>query len=413
MPAKLTKRFCESQRPTEKPYEARDAEQKGLLLRVEPSGTKTFWLSYTLKGKKNRFKLGTYPNVSAEGARAIAKATSGDIARGIDPAARKKADRAQADKDRLATLKTFLADRYEPYALGSMKTGAQQLVRIRSDFADRLDKPMTTLTTFWAEGLRRQWKKDGKSAKTINRDFQRIEAVLARAVQWKIMDTHPLADFKPLKTDQGGRVRYLTAVEEAGLRAELIAREDRMRAERIRMNTWLIERHRAPLPDRVGDHLDHLRPLVLLALNTGMRRGELFSLRWENVRLGEKWLTVIAATSKSGQTRRIPLNAEALAVLTAWRERQTETTGLVFPGVEGERLNNINKSWNGVVKKAGLDNFKFHDLRHSFASRLVQSAVDLNTVRELLGHKDIQTTQIYAHLDPDNLAKAVAKVARS
>jgi integrase len=413
MPAKLTKRFCDSLRPRERAYDARDTALKGLLLRVEPSGTKTFWLSYTLAGRKNRFKLGGYPNLSAEGARAVAKATTGDIARGVDPAARKKAERAQADRDRLATLKTFLDDRYEPYALGSMKSGAQQLVRIRSDFADRLDKPMTTLTTFWAEGLRRQWKKDGKAAKTINRDFQRIEAVLARAVQWKILDTHPLADFKPLKTDQGGRVRYLTAAEEAELRKALVAREARMRAERIRMNTWRIERHMDTLPDRDGDHLDHLRPLVLLALNTGMRRGELFSLKWENVRLGEKWLTVIAATSKSGQTRRIPLNAEALTVLTAWRERQEDTDGLVFPGVDGERFNNINKSWNGVVKNAGLENFKFHDLRHSFASRLVQSGVDLNTVRELLGHKDIQTTQIYAHLDPENLVTAVEKVARS
>lgn len=74
-------------------------------------------------------------------------------------------------------------------------------------------------------------------------------------------------------------------------------------------------------------------------------------------------------------------------------------------------MTNINKSWGAVAKAAGLKGFHFHDLRHSFASRLVQKGVDLNVVRELLGHKDLMTTQMYAHLDPENLVAAVAKVA--
>ena len=214
-----------------------------------------------------------------------------------------------------------------------------------------------------------------------------------------------------MKADKSGRVRFLSAAEESALRDALIAREDRMRAERIRMNTWRNERHLDPLPPREGELIDHLKPMVLLALNTGLRRGELFSLKWSDVDLDAKMLTVVATSAKSGQTRRIPLNEEALTVLTTWRNRQGNAEGLVFPGADGARLTNITKSWGGVVKFAKLSGFNFHDLRHTFASRLVQAGVDLNTVRTLLGHSEIATTLVYAHLAPDNLRAAVEKVA--
>jgi site-specific recombinase XerD len=123
-------------------------------------------------------------------------------------------------------------------------------------------------------------------------------------------------------------------------------------------------------------------------------------------------VTVRAESSKSGQTRRIPLNSEAVTVLTTWRKRQADAANhaLVFPGADGARLTNITKSWAGVVKLAKLQSFNFHDLRHSFASKLVQRGTDLNTVRELLGHSEIKTTLIYAHLADGNLRAAVERV---
>lgn len=148
---------------------------------------------------------------------------------------------------------------------------------------------------------------------------------------------------------------------------------------------------------------------MLLALNTGLRRGELFGLRWCDINFTAGILTVTATSAKSGQTRRIPLNAEAHSVLSDWRQRG-QGDGLVFPGNGGGRLGNINKSWGGVVAAVGLADFRFHDLRHTFASRLVQAGVDLNTVRELLGHRDIAMTLRYGHLSPDNLRSAVNRI---
>lgn len=149
-------------------------------------------------------------------------------------------------------------------------------------------------------------------------------------------------------------------------------------------------------------------PMVILALNTGMRRGELFSLIWSDIDLKNKQLTVQGHSSKSGNTRYLPLNDEACSTLTAWRNQNTGKD-LVFPSlITGQRLDNIRKSWAGLRKLADLQDFRFHDLRHSFASKLVMAGVDLNTVRELLGHASMEMTLRYAHLAPQHKAAAVA-----
>ncbi|HKF95733.1 MAG TPA: tyrosine-type recombinase/integrase, partial [Gammaproteobacteria bacterium] len=113
-----------------------------------------------------------------------------------------------------------------------------------------------------------------------------------------------------------------------------------------------------------------------------------------------------------GQTRHIPLNAEALNVLRQWRN-QTKAEGLVFPGKHGNRLDNVRKSWASVLDAAYITGFRWHDLRHDFASKLVMAGVPLNTVRDLLGHADLATTLRYAHLAPDHRAQAVGMLRRA
>ena len=154
---------------------------------------------------------------------------------------------------------------------------------------------------------------------------------------------------------------------------------------------------------------DHLTPMVLLSLNTGLRRGELFSLHWKDIAMHTKTLTVRGETAKTKQTRHLPLNAEALQVLMAWHQ-QSAGEDLVFPGKNGQRLDNVRKAWAGVLTAAGIVGFRWHDLRHTFASKLVMAGVPLNTVRELLGHTTPAMTLRYAHLAPDHKASAVERL---
>lgn len=181
-----------------------------------------------------------------------------------------------------------------------------------------------------------------------------------------------------------------------------------MRAQRESGNEWRIARNQKALPDlRNMAFADHLKPMVLLSLNTGLRRGELFSLKWHDVNLQAKNLTVAGEVTKTTETRHVPLNSEALSTLEKWRKQHPRKVGYVFPGQDGGRMTDVKTAWIELLKNAGVEDFRWHDMRHDFASRLVMAGVPLNTVRDLLGHSDIKMTLRYAHLAPDSKAAAV------
>lgn len=349
----------------------------------------------------------------ADQARKLALAAAADVAKGIDVQSRKSEAKAEAARQRGSTLSVFLDEQYQPWAERYLRTWKFQLKRIRSDFKDWLERPLETVDTTLIEKWRGDRLAAGIQAVTINRNLQRLHAVMSKAIEWKVLTAHPFA-VKQLKTDRTGRVRYLDEDEETRLRDALVSREDALRRQRDSFNAWRAARHRPQLPARNEAYVDHLRPIVLLALNTGMRRGELFRLKWAHVNLKTRWLEVRGRTSKNNQTRRLPLNREAMGVLETWRLQSVGNGAnpYVFPGDEDRPLTTITKAWRGVRKLAALRDFNFHDLRHHFASRLVQSGVDLNTVRELLGHADLKMVLRYAHLAPGGLASAVEKVSR-
>lgn len=208
-----------------------------------------------------------------------------------------------------------------------------------------------------------------------------------------------------------GKVRWLSDDEETRLRAALDAREERERAARESANAWRAARGYELMPDlRDVAFVDHLKPAVLVSLNTGLRLGELLKLDWQHVNLDRAILTVIDASAKSGKQRHIPLNDEALATLKAWREQSNNA--IVFASADGAVRVDVKTAWQKLLKDAEITKFRWHDMRHHFASRLVMAGVDLNTVRELLGHADLTMTLRYAHLAPEHLSAAVAKLNR-
>jgi integrase len=151
-----------------------------------------------------------------------------------------------------------------------------------------------------------------------------------------------------------------------------------------------------------------LRELILLALHTGLRRDELLSLQWDRVNLFQK--TIIIQKSKNGRPRTVPLTSVAMGILEEKARIRNLKTNLVFMNTVGKK---IGTSW--VMKhfifargKAGLEDFHFHDLRHTFATRLAQRGVDLYTISKLLGHVNIIMTQRYAHHCPESLRVGIA-----
>jgi integrase len=153
----------------------------------------------------------------------------------------------------------------------------------------------------------------------------------------------------------------------------------------------------------------YLRPAVVLALNTGMRRGELLSLEWQRVDLIHGRIRILKAKTKSSE-RSIPLNGTSYALLSELA--QNKKSLLVFPSNRkvGERFLDLKKGFKKAVRLAGIAPIRFHDLRHTFATRLVQAGVDIITVQHLLGHAKISMTARYAHSPDDSKIAAVKRL---
>ncbi len=396
----------------------RDVKLTGFVLRCRPTGA-----SYLVQEARGTWRtLGTVKKITPEAARQTAQAMLSGITKkaiGLmadDVMLTHGAATAQARRDihhgrrtKRLTWRAYLTDHYEPWASEHLKTGAEMVARLRVTFAEFLDLPLTEFNAFSIERWRTIRKRSGVTAATVNRDLSALRGAFSRAKEWKLITDHPMADVKAAKVDATGIVRYLSPDEETRLRAALTTRDEERRQARETANQWRQTRGYDTFP-AFGVYTDHVHPLVLTALHTGCRRGELFALKWADVDLRAALLTV--TTSKSGKARVIPLNSEIAMVLKVWRPGSVRTDAYVFPGVDGAPLVDVKTAFTEVLKAAKIDGFRFHDLRHHFASRLVQAGIDLNTVRELLGHADLKMTIRYSHLAPEHKAAAVAVLVR-
>ena len=161
----------------------------------------------------------------------------------------------------------------------------------------------------------------------------------------------------------------------------------------------------------------YMYPIVVVAVNTGMRRLELFNLQWEDVDFQRGIITVRNRgnfRTKNAEDRTIPMNATLTETLRGLPRHIRSP--YVFPSIaseEGKPYNILQRGFQAALRRTGIGHVRFHDLRHTFASHLVMSGVDLASVQRLLGHKDIGTTMRYSHLAPDHLKGAVDKLELS
>ncbi|WP_417456142.1 tyrosine-type recombinase/integrase [Kordiimonas sp.] len=395
MRTSITRKLLDTTKPKATPFDIRCTRMKGLIVRVQPSGAMTFYCEYD---RNRRLKLGRADHLSLTEAHDRVRDIMKEVYEGVDPSAEKRKQREEL------TIEEFIDGYYEPWATSHLRSGEAVVKRIRVAFKAHLGTKLSKVSVFDMERFRSARLKQGVTATTVNRDTGALRALLSRAEEWGFLDTNPLGKLKRLRVEDVTPPRYLQDDERERLFAALDAREQRRIEERDRYNQWRRERKHNEYPDfRRYPFTDHLKPMIILSLNTGLRRNELFTLTWDNVYLTHTtpFLTVRAAFAKSKKSRHVQLNALAVETLRQWRTMWERNTGnLVFGGRTGGEFDNVSSSWAKLLKDAGLNNFRWHDMRHDFASRLAMAGVNLNTIRELLGHSDYKMTLRYAHLSP-------------
>ncbi|TLZ06437.1 MAG: site-specific integrase [Gammaproteobacteria bacterium] len=352
---------------------------------------------YARFGRNRRVVLGKVGTVGPEDARDRCQKVLGNLAHGRHPL------HGIGGTDGI-TLGMFIADTYTTWVKASRpRTAANTLEKLHRLFRTWYPEPLTAITVELIESWKARRLNDGRSAATVLRDLFTLSSVLRRAVRAGELTENPVRRVDKPRIDRRGKVRFLDQAEESRLRDALKARDEEMQNRRTAANERRQERHKELLP-RLTHFGDHLTPAVLLSMNTGLRRGEVVKLRWGSLDLNRRLLTVEGRHAKNRQTRHAPLNEEAVSVLRNWRE-QSGTGARVFDVATG-----FQTAWKKVLKRARISNFRWHDLRHHFASRLVQHGVPLNTVRDLLGHSSVGMSLRYAHLAPDQRREAVAKL---
>ncbi|ENQ8062030.1 site-specific integrase [Vibrio parahaemolyticus] len=367
-----------------------DTEISGFHARISPKGAIKYYFYYRLNGKQRNYFIGSADSLTPTQARDLVKEKAGLVASGVDV----QESRHEAQKNEMRkslTLGRFLADHYQDYLIAmNPKRAKQSYSCIANSFEHLMDKPLTDIKAWDIQQWISERRKLGRAPATIEYCVNRLRAAFNRAVEWEFIDSHNLSNVKLIKQDNT-RIRYLTQEEEKRL---LDGIQDRN--QRIRQSDGNTEKLR---------FVDFFEPLVITAMNTGMRKGELLTLKWEHVSFPNRYLTIRSENAKSKKTRTIPLNDTVLNLLEDWRA-QNPGADFVFVS-NNQPITYFQYPWQTLLKQAGIENFRFHDLRHHFASRLVMAGVDLNIVRELLGHADLKMTLRYAHLAPAHKAAAV------
>lgn len=374
----LTQALCNAAAPRERRYDLRDSLVRGLFLRVEMSGRKTWYICYRTPSPERRLrnmKIASAAYAQLAAARRTAKEY---LARlyldNVDPA-----EAQEPPHTDVPTLRALI-DMYEPWVCAHQKSGAVTVRALRL-FSEFLDVPAGELdaetVALWREENMGRLKRA-----TINRRVAALQALLA----WGAKEGLCRAAMKLPKLAQSDSkvvTRFLEDGERARLMAELAAREAR-------------------------SGRDYLRPAVILSLNTGIRKGTLLGLRWGDVDFASRTLRLRAEIMKAGREAVVPLNDLALAALSEWRAFcGAECVGYVFPAENGARRNDTSKAFMRVLEKAGIKNFTWHCLRHDFASQLAMKGVPMHVIQKLMSHGSMAMTQRYAHLSPNSLEEAV------
>jgi integrase len=352
-----------------------DADQRGFMLEVRASGGKTFYQRYTdARGRERQFKLGPAEILTLDQARRKARLILAQALVGEDPQQQRRTLRETP------TLSEFVRDRYLPHVKSYKRSWCTDETVLRLHIlpalgAESVDQVKNEAISELLEAMRQK----GYASGTTNRVLILLRYIYNLGRKWRVagMAENPTLGLSTAPDVQ--RDRFLSPEETQRLIRAIETDENQTAAQAI-----------------------------MLLLLTGGRRNEITQAKWDYVNWERR--TLLVPLSKSGKPRAIALNGQALALLRAIPRH--DGNPFVFPSpVNGKPSASLFFPWDRIRKRAGLADVRLHDLRHSYASFLVNQGISLYVVQGLLGHAHSRTTQRYAHLAHETLLDAAERVS--
>lgn len=348
-----------------------DSKCRGLALEVRKSGGRTFYLHFTdQRGKSRQLRLGNGLDLSLTHARKLADIARVKIALGEDPVEQKRLARS------VPRFAAFIDEHYLPYVRTYKRSWATDLSLLRNHLLPRFGlRYMDDIKRSDIVKMHAERKASGAAAGSANRLVILMRYIFNLAIRWDVpsIKYNPCTGV-PLLPVNNSKERYLNQAEAKRLYDAVCCSENPM--------------------------LKFIVPMLIL---TGARKREVLDAKWQDFDLARRIWRI--SMSKSGKARHVPLSDGALSLLASipridacvWAFANRDT---LKPYVS------IYSAWNTARIKAGLPEVRMHDLRHSFASLLINSGRSLYEVQHILGHTQVKTTQRYAHLSQDTLLAA-------
>lgn len=302
---------------------------------------------------------------------------------------------AQTPKEAFNDLKIIIRERYEPTKSSKSITKFREFAGIYlKDYAKvkkrswKTDKSYlnANLVPYFGDYLlvdikihmieKYQGKrlKDGVKKSTVNRELACLKKMFNKAIDWEFVKVNPVL-----------KVEFFSEAD--NLKERVLSRDE----ERMLLET-------CP---------EHLKPIVITALQTGMRRREILMMKWVNINLEDGYLRVPKEVSKSGKDRVINFNGMLKTRLLMLKSLNGNSNFVFVNPKTGMPFQDIKKSFRGACERAGIEGLRFHDLRHTYATRLAEQNVPITTIKELLGHSKISMTERYTHSSEEQKKKAV------
>lgn len=376
----LTKQFiqrvsCPENKKKQRIY---DKKVRNLFLQVRASGAKAYYVKYQdARGRYIEMKIADAADISPAQARSRAEEIRAQVALGRDPLAEK------TEYKQILKFKEFAIEQYLPFVKNYKRSWELDEGLLRIHICPVIgQKYLDEVTRDDVVGIQNKKVADGIAPATANRMVKLLRYMFNLAIKWQAagVQSNP-AKGVPMLVENNEIGRYLST-EEISRLYEAVTKSSN------------------PL----------LAPIISLLILTGARKSEVLNARWEDFDLSRKrWRIPL---SKSGKARHVPLSDGAIKILDG--VPRLEGSVYVFPNPDtGEPFTSVYRSWFTARRNAGLDDVRIHDLRHSFASFLVNSGRSLYEVQKLLGHTQIKTTQRYAHLSQETLLEATNAVSES